>query len=119
MQVDPGKRASRGTGGPLTSSEDMDQQGYAVPRDNLGGAPPSQPPPPLPSRALPSLPPSASPGGGSADYAQPISSEASTGGERRHHSRSKYRERREQLAIQQGDVLKRLPPFFFLAIFES
>ena len=98
MQVDPAASSNpsnrgspRISGAPLAKSEDIDQHGYAVPRDNLVGLegsgsmpPPSGPPPPPP------------PAGN--EYAQPIELAA----ERRHHSRPKHRERREQLAMQQG-----------------
>ncbi len=120
MQIDPSKRASpRSNAAPLATSEDMDQQGYAVPRDNLvglaggpgggsddrssGGRLP--PPPPPPGRALPPPPPPGAPQG--TEYAQPVDQPPSggggSGGERRHHSRPKHRERREQLAMQQGE----------------
>ncbi len=112
MQVDPAKRSSP-RGAPLATSEDMDQQGYAVPRDNLaglggGGDSGGRPPLPPPGRALPPPPSSGRGGGGGApaegpsEYAQPV--DPSLGPERRHHSRPKHRERREQLAMQQGEI---------------
>jgi hypothetical protein len=91
MQVDPAKRSSprsSSSGAPLATSEDIDQQGYAVPRDNLVRVPPPTGVPPPPPRPLP---------GNSSEYAQPVE----PGGDRK--QRPKHRQRREQIAMQQGE----------------
>ena len=98
-----GKTRSSSSGGaaPLATSEDVDQHGYAVPRDNLvglgraKGPPPKGPPPPLPTQTN--------------EYAQPILEEQQQQDSKRpHHPRPKHRERREQLAMMQGTFTFRL-----------
>ena len=81
-----GKTRSSSSGGaaPLATSEDVDQHGYAVPRDMLSGTPSQQ-----------------------SEYAQPIVDASRA----QHQSRLKHRERREQLALQQGN--------FFVSLLSS
>ena len=94
MGIDPPKRPSPRTssssGAPL---DDVDQHGYAVPKDNVGrdngSLPPRAPPPGVPP------PPRPTPGG---EYAQPLEHKD----DRRH--RPKHRERREMIAMQQGET---------------
>ena len=100
MQVSPAGSTSA-SGAPLATSEDIDQHGYAVPRDNLVGLqggrvkapPPKVPPPPLPTHTN--------------EYAQPILEEQQQQDAKRshHHPRPKVRERREQLAKMQGEII--------------
>eukprot|EP00095_Tigriopus_kingsejongensis_P003293 maker-scaffold355_size198070-snap-gene-0.30 protein:Tk03293 transcript:maker-scaffold355_size198070-snap-gene-0.30-mRNA-1 annotation:"rho gtpase-activating protein 190 isoform x5" len=75
MQVDITKRSPRSSTGsaPLASAEDVDQQGYAVPRDTLTGTPQT-----------------------GEVYAQPLTDPANG----RVNHRLSHRERREQLSLQ-------------------
>ena len=92
MQID-GKRSSPGSGSgtALASKDDIDQHGYAVPRDNImnsqTGTSSSS------SNRVPVMVPDAATGN---EYAQPIIDQ---------FQKSKVkqqRERREQIALQQG-----------------
>ncbi len=81
MQVTGGSSGSpRSSGAPLAATEDFDQYGYAVPRDTLGGV--------------------AKANAGN-EYAQPVVPVAAA--EKTGKQKPKYREKREQLAMQQGE----------------
>ena len=99
MQVDS-KRSSPGSRQPA-AKEDVDQHGYAVPRDNiknLGGTKP-QAPPALPQRGVPVMVPDSMTGN---EYAQPIIDNTFSGGVKPLSRLKQQRERREQMAAQQG-----------------
>ncbi len=85
MQVDGGKppshRGGVSGGAPLAASEDLvDQQGYAVPRDSLAGLSGS--------------------GATGSEYSNPMEEAKAS----KQQQRTKLRERREQLAMQQGNL---------------
>jgi hypothetical protein len=84
MQVSgssPRSTLTSSSAAPLAAVEDFDQHGYAVPRDTLGG---------IGKVAM------ATANSGN-EYAQPIVDKPSK-------HKPKYREKREQIALQQGEL---------------